>query len=102
MKIDIVDLLDNYCDHSVELDIPAELAKENCDFVSTQPKVHHGKRPLLVAAALLLVVTVAAVVPFTLSRTIGDGAMTEGTVPTESVKKELPTELPATVPGSSP
>ena len=98
MKVDIKDLMDCYFDDSVRLDDPKTflesrpVAESNASFHATSR--NYGKRSLLVAAVLLLVVTAAVATPLVLSRTAGHGAMTEGTVPTESVQNELPSELP--------
>ena len=100
MKIDIVDLLDYYCDHSVELDVPAELAGESCDFVAEQSKASRGKQLLLVAAALLLVVTAAVATPFTLAHTVGKNTLGEGAAPVRSILEELPSALPTKLPAT--
>lgn len=94
MKIDLRDLFDNYSDPN--LDIPDMYAVRNS--AADASTVHHApkalsKRPLLVAAALLLVVTAGLALPFLLSRTTESGAMTEGTPSMESVCDKLPVEI---------
>lgn len=83
MKIRIIDLMDQYHDDSVKLSSPEDLERrtEGKTPTAAVPAFRHGKRPLLVAAALLLVLTAGVITPFMLSRSQGGGAMTEGASP---------------------
>lgn len=97
MKIRVIDLMKYYQGDGLKLDSPESIAERRNTRLhekNSMRTAHRGHRPILIAATLLLVVTASAATPFVLSRTAGHGAMTEGTVPTESVQNELPSELP--------
>ena len=92
MKIRIIDLMDHYYGDTGKLDAPRMqgTAKE------TQPAPRRTHRALLVAAALLLVVTGGVALGLGLGRTPdGAGALTEGGSAVESVQETLTPELPA-------
>lgn len=107
MKIRIIDLMDHYYGDTGKLDAPRMqgTAKE------TQPASRRVHRALLVAAALLLVVTGGVALRMGLGRTPdGAGALTEGGSAVESaqemqsaeeavsVQETLTAELPETAP----
>lgn len=97
MKIDIKDLMDDYTD-MVNINIPDAFGAKKGNSATGLTPQPHSKRPLLVAAALLLVVTAGVAAPFVLSRTAGHGAMTEGAASMESIQNELPSQPPTEVP----
>lgn len=75
MKIDIVDLMDFYWNDAPVPDAPeemGELLKQRGTWVPRREAGHRRNRPLLAAAVVLLAVLV--VMPFVLSRTVGDPA----------------------------
>lgn len=101
MKISIVDLMGHYYDDPVKIKTPQSSAVDRHNEVATaipKAKTSRAKRPLLVAAALLLAVTAAVAAPFTLSRTVEKEPLNEGVVPVESVSEELPSTLPTQFP----
>lgn len=102
MKVDIKDLMDCYYDDSVKLDDPK---------IFTQPQAatearaipivvsrNRGKKPLLVVAAFLLIVTVLIASPFVLTWTTGAHSMSEKTAPIKRMPawKELNWKLDST------
>ena len=104
MKISIMDLMGHYYGEPVMIDTPQSreiTGKAGPECSTVQPKARRFPRPLLVAAALLLIVTAGFTVPFAMSRTAEKYAMSEGTAPTESVMDEQPPELPAAATDSS-
>lgn len=92
MKIRIIDLMDYYHDDSVKLASPEALEQRRAAKPAQQTSTsapHRGKRPLLVAAVLLLVLTAAVAAPLTLTRTPQNGAMTEGASPEVTPELEI-------------
>ena len=76
MKIPIIDLMDLYYDDSVKLERPEKMKKEGETWESAEaPKGRRGYRLQLIAAGLLVVVSVAAILPTILSRTSGGSAV---------------------------
>lgn len=104
MKIRIIDLMDYYYGDGVKLDTPGS-PKINQSTSDSDPAVpgrtHRMQKPLLIAAALLLVVTAGVTVPFALSRTVSGNAFSEGKSTVESVLETLPPQLPAAISSDS-
>lgn len=104
MKIRIIDLMDYYYGDHAKPDmaaIPGETSgaprKRQGDVV----KMGRRQRPLLVAAALLLVVTGGVALRLGLGHSPEGQAMNEGSSAVESIQETMPPELPAVVPESS-
>lgn len=104
MKIRIIDLMDYYYGDHAKPDmaaIPGEASgaprKQQGDVV----KMGRRQRPLLVAAALLLVVTGGVALRLGLGHSTEGQAMNEGNSVVESIQETMPPELPAVVPESS-
>lgn len=105
MKISIMDLMGHYYGDPIKINTPQSAAVGGTAAPTDpapQPKGHRFRQPLLIAASLILVVTAAAAVPFTLSRTVGSRTMAEAGVSVESVLDELPPELPSQLPAALP
>lgn len=100
MKIRIIDLMDHYYGDGVKLDMPKTDAEHQNASASTHVPKRRMQKPLLIAAALLLVVTAGVTVPFALSRTVTGNALSEGKTAVESVLDTLPPQLPSSIPAA--
>lgn len=107
MKIDIKDLLDDYND-MVDLDLPDAFAARNgIPKAGKAPgfRTYRVRRTLVIAAAMLLVVTACFTVPFAFSQTSGSHALHEGSSFDERVEEtasevsieEVPEEIQSIV-----
>ena len=97
MKIRITDLLDTYYDDSVTLDVPAA-ADTKKNITSLSPKKSRRfsmQKPLLIAAALMLVLCGGAVLGLELTQNNAGVSLTQGEVEGSAISSEWTKEEPA-------
>lgn len=100
MNMRITDLMDYYRGEPVKALLESG-GFEKLVSAAKPENISRGRKPMMIAAALLLLVTAGIGLTFFVSRTPGGAALEQGTKQPESVSETVSPEVPAVVPESS-